>query len=365
MKKELEYSVGIYTYYGQVAIFLFYLFLLVKGVILCLSINFTLIQLVNLNNLYEYVMEESKDKMKLSIKQKLIGSFIIVALIFGIASFLSYNNMKKTSESYDYLLNGVSELRFITQSLQTEITSEISSYRGYMLYGEEKYKDGFNQSSTNIDDLIKKGKEVATLQETKDRLDAIQKVNNQLKETTVPIIDLLATDRQLALDKGLQEIVPFITSIEGEIKGLYNLLKEIYDQAESDNHNHAISSLRQVLMFSIVAAIIAILLGYYLSNMFSKPIRLVVDQMKLIASGDLTREPLKVKSKDEIGQLMSANNAMADSMRNILKKINNVSETVSSQSEELTQSANEVHAVTEQIAMTMEELASRFRNSSQ
>ena len=37
---------GIYTYYGQVAIFLFYLFLLIKGVILCLSINFTFIQLV-------------------------------------------------------------------------------------------------------------------------------------------------------------------------------------------------------------------------------------------------------------------------------------------------------------------------------
>ena len=48
--------------------------------------------------------------MKLSIKQKLIGSFIIVALIFGISSLLSYYNMKKTNESYDYIIGQFLEL---------------------------------------------------------------------------------------------------------------------------------------------------------------------------------------------------------------------------------------------------------------
>ena len=41
--------------------------------------------------------------VKLTIKQKLIGSFLIVALIFGISSASSYYGMKKTNESYEYL----------------------------------------------------------------------------------------------------------------------------------------------------------------------------------------------------------------------------------------------------------------------
>ena len=148
------------------------------------------------------------------------------------------------------------------------------------------------------------------------------------------------------------------TSLDGQIVDLYNWLIEIAEQKEADNHKNAVSSLTQVLALSIAAIIISILLGIYLANMISKPIRLVVNQMKLIASGDLTREPLKVKSKDEVGQLVSATNGMAESMRNILREIDNVSETVSSQSEELTQSANEVTVGSEQVASTMEELAS-------
>ena len=50
---------------------------------------------------------------------------------------------------------------------------EISSYRGYMLYGEEEYKYRFNQYVVNVDHLTEEGKKLATLQETKDRLDDI------------------------------------------------------------------------------------------------------------------------------------------------------------------------------------------------
>ena len=58
----------------------------------------------------------------------------------------------------------------------------------------------------------------------------------------------------------------------------------------------------------------------------------------------MSHKPLKSKYRNEIGQLVIATNHMNQSMRDLLKKINEVSETVSSQSEELTQSANEVTA---------------------
>ncbi|WP_428909725.1 methyl-accepting chemotaxis protein [Niallia sp. Krafla_26] len=296
--------------------------------------------------------------MNVSIKQKLIGSFIIVALIFGISSLLAFNSMKKTNESYDYIIDTVLELRAITQSIETEIAVNTSNYRGYILYGKETYKDGFNQSSAKIDDLIQQGKELATLQETDEKLDAIQTINQQLRETALPIMEQSLTDKPRAIDRGLQEVVPLTTSLNNTSDELYNMLIEIADRNVKENKSGAASSLTQVLIISIVAVMIALLLGIYLSNMISKPIRLVMNQMKLIASGDLTKESLKVKSKDEIGQLVSTTNEMADSMKNILIKINKVSETVSSHSEELTQSANEVTVGNEQVALTMEELAS-------
>ncbi len=300
--------------------------------------------------------------MKLTIKQKLIGSFLIVAIIFGISSASSYYGMKKTNESYEYLLRTVSKLESITQSIQTEIVLEISNYRAYMLYGDEKYKAQFIESKTKINNLIKKGKDLATIQESKDRLDTIQTTNDQIQQIALPIMDLVTTDRQQALDRGLKEIVPPMSSISNDIDSLFKWLVEIDNQTEKKIQEDARSSLRQVLLFSIFATILAIIFGVSLAIMITKPIRLVMNQMKLIADGDLSNKPLKVKSKDEVGQLMVSTNEMASSMQNLLKQINIVSETVSSQSEELTQSATEVTAGTEQVATTMQELAAGSEN---
>ena len=295
--------------------------------------------------------------MKLTIKQKLIGAFLIVALIFGIASAASYNGMKKTNESYQYLLGTVSKLESITQSIQTEIVLEISNYRAYMLYGDEKYKEQFIEAKSKINTLIKTGKDLATIQESKDRLDTIQKTNDQIQQAALPIMDLVTTDRQQALDRGLQEIVPHMSSVSNDIDSLFKWYQEINDQREKQIEEDANASLSQLLLFSAFATILAIIFGVFLAIMITKPIRLVMNQMKLIADGDLSHKPLKVKSKDEVGQLMVSTNEMASSMQNLLKQINIVSETVSSQSEELTQSATEVKVGAEQVATTMQELA--------
>lgn len=84
--------------------------------------------------------------------------------------------------------------------------------------------------------------------------------------------------------------------------------------------------------------------------------------MNAIARGDLTTEKLAAKTKDEIGELITATNTMSEQMKTVISKINEVSEIVSSHSEELAQSAHEVTASAEQISATMQELAAGSEN---
>jgi len=87
--------------------------------------------------------------------------------------------------------------------------------------------------------------------------------------------------------------------------------------------------------------------------------------MKLIADGDLSRDALTVHTRDEVGQLVVATNEMSANTRELLNKINGVSEMVTAQSEELTQSSNEVNAASQQVAVTMQELTSGIESEAE
>ncbi|MCH1625298.1 methyl-accepting chemotaxis protein [Ferdinandcohnia quinoae] len=300
--------------------------------------------------------------MKLSIKQRLIISFLAISLIFGGISLMTSNTMKKTIDSYNNLVGPVSDLKAITITIQNEISLEIGYYRAYMLYGDNKYLNDFKQSDVTINQLIDTGKKISATQESKDKFDSIAKYNNQLQQVAEPIMALVNTDKQTALDRGLEEIVPLHSTMVNEMNAMYKWLQEITDEEEKGIQNDAKSSLTLVFTLSLLVAIISGITGVVLSIRISNPIRMVMNQMDIIAQGDLSKEPLQSKSDDEVGKLVASTNKMATHMKNLLKQINSVSETVTSQSEELTQSANEVLTGAEQIAVTMQEIAAGSEN---
>lgn len=104
--------------------------------------------------------------------------------------------------------------------------------------------------------------------------------------------------------------------------------------------------------------LLAVLVSFWTTRKMTNPIKTVMDRMTAIADGDLSQEPLKVISEDEVGQLTMAANEMNKKMSSVLGQMHYVSESVASQSEELTQSAGEVKEGSEQVASTMQELAS-------
>lgn len=113
-----------------------------------------------------------------------------------------------------------------------------------------------------------------------------------------------------------------------------------------------------IILISGIALIAGIIIIWIFSNTIANPIQEVVDQMDSLASGDLTRDAIQLKSNDETGRLAEAMNQMQERLKEMIVQIAGASDTISSRSEELTQASNEVRLGTDQIAITMEELAS-------
>lgn len=107
-----------------------------------------------------------------------------------------------------------------------------------------------------------------------------------------------------------------------------------------------------------VTLLVGIVIIWIVSNRITIPVKMVTERMNRLANRDLKQEALRVKTKDETGILATATNRMQDELKGILHQLDGASDLVRNRSLELNQAATEVKEGTEQVASTMEELAS-------
>ena len=113
-----------------------------------------------------------------------------------------------------------------------------------------------------------------------------------------------------------------------------------------------------ILIVAGVAIIAGIFIIWWFTNNLSRPIRMVTAQMNELASGNLTTEAIKVKNRDETGMLANAMNHLQVQLHETITNVAKASAQLTAQSEALFQSADEVKSGSNQVASTMQELAS-------
>jgi len=97
--------------------------------------------------------------------------------------------------------------------------------------------------------------------------------------------------------------------------------------------------------------------AYFIVNMSTKPILQAVEGIKTIASGDLTQR-WEVKSKDELGNMLSDMNAMADALTDVVTDVRNGSSEIGVASNEIAKGNLDLSQRTEEQASSLEETAS-------
>src|SRR5690625_2637889 len=124
-----------------------------------------------------------------------------------------------------------------------------------------------------------------------------------------------------------------------------------------DFNQEANSILNLIYITVGITLIVGLIIIWLFSNSIANPIKAVTRQMNNIEEGNLSQEPLAIRTKDEIGQLARSLNNMQAGLRDLVQNVLTASETMTSRSEELNHAAFEVSEGSEQMAATMEELA--------
>ncbi|WP_066060112.1 methyl-accepting chemotaxis protein [Robertmurraya korlensis] len=295
---------------------------------------------------------------KLSIKQKLLGSFLIITFLFGLSAFYSHINMKETNKAYEYVIGNVTELYSITQDIQTHTALQVGYYQAYMLYGDKIHMDNLDKVNAETEQLIQRALEVATLQETIKKMDELSEMNKQYKIVAYQAMNLLTINREEALTQGERDTLPLSTKMNDSTEYLQTYLYDIYEEFENETQTNSDKALTKVLILNIIAALLAIASGIVITMVISNPIQKLRAVVTQVASGNLNVEKINIKNKDEIYYLNESFETMTSSLREMIGGINSNSMQVAASSEVLMASAEHSTKASENISTAIQEIAS-------
>ena len=288
--------------------------------------------------------------MRLTIGKKLFGGFLVILILLVIASAVSNSKISATDESYRKLIDENVENAMLAKELENSYLNQSSSIQKYLLTGDEayhaQYEDNLKKANDTIS-LMKKAYDserdqsiISQLAAFQLRYDEIVKKEVAFKNegNAVGYTNLLNTS-----GKTISNV--FQAKIEALVKG-----QKQYMQTGSEEVHEAVANTKNfVIYLGVFSILVGVILAIMISRSISKPVRLAADAIQKVAEGDLSIEPLKVKNKDEVGDLVQSLNTMVQDLRGVVEKIHGSSSDVAASSGELAASAQESTAASEQV----------------
>lgn len=296
--------------------------------------------------------------MRVTIGKKLIASFMLMAVLLGITSFVSSSYLVKINEADTDLIERRTVILTNILRVQVEIAKESEQLRGYLLAQEQEYLSELQSSYDLIANLMADTRELTQIEAFENKLTELDELNQRYKQRADHLLKMVQSQQpaQEITDYYRSEVLPLGKQLDATVEALAEEQLQIMKEESKKNTGLVRSAISTVSFLSVIAVILAILIGLVISRLISKPIVKMAAIAEQIAQGDLTSEPFQVKNKDEIGNLVKSFNQMTDNLRSLVGQIRITSEQVAASSEELTASAEQSSQAAEIIAKTVQEV---------
>ncbi|MFB9826823.1 methyl-accepting chemotaxis protein [Lederbergia wuyishanensis] len=288
------------------------------------------------------------------MKTKILLGFSLVILLFMAFGLYNFITVKSVNKNTNEIMEKELQLLILDQELAANIANRVSLLRGFLLFEDNDYRDQFYALTDKAILDEKRAIDLGASEEFKQLVDRTIAWQNDIEENVFAMYDkgqkILANRNHAVTTKEAEQIIEDYEKIAINRE---HVIKQKGQNIISDGEK----ALYILSFFILLAIVVSIAAALITSTFITRPIKKVMERMKLIAGGDLSQELLTMKSRDEFAQLVVATNEMNGRIRELVSEINTVSERITGQSEELMQSANEVNSGSQQIAATMEELA--------
>ncbi len=298
--------------------------------------------------------------MKLTLGWKLGLGFGVILALMVLSTVLTYFKASAIKETQDRTMTLRVPTISALKDLQRDLNQTMSKGRQVVLAGAESARKEaaqklFDAAWNDIEKDVASLDELApkwTRQLNRDRLAETKKQLPILREAQEAAMKhAIGSDRD-AVAKAGNEFADQATPANEAIKKPLGDVADSNDKLllqESDKLNADNRSLNLTMMVTTLAALgVGIFVAIFLSRNIAGATQSILVQAEAIAAGDLTRDDLKVRSRDELGDLTTAINKMSTSLKRMILAITENAMQVASASEELNSTSQQITANSEE-----------------
>lgn len=299
-----------------------------------------------------------KVKRKISVASKLMCGFGMVLLLLTIISVFSVLQIMKINSNYAHLIDDRFTKLVQVQEIKEEVIKQSNAIRGYLLTGEQLYLDHYNESIETYQDTLEAFSTSVNSDKGRKLLVELENAQQEYEaRLTEAVAFKKSNNREAYIDLIQNEIRDGIARFTETADNLVLFQDEILDKVVAEETERTNTVKMTVIMISSAAIILGLVLALLISRQISIPVVKVSNAMKRMATGDLTIEKIKVKNRDEIGELASSLHSMVKDLRSVVKQVANSSSHVAASSEELSAASEQSNSAAEQVAIISQKSA--------
>lgn len=293
-----------------------------------------------------------------SLRSKIVGTFVIVSLLVAVTSGMSYTYLNKVDSSYSKLLNdNVTILRNVSE-IKEKTQIQNSMLFGYVLDPTKDKEKLLTEMNGTLSSIITQMGEVS---KNEDEQSAIQSMvdSNMTFARLVKKVTEYADKGNVALAKAeaMQWAIPTTETLTQAAAKIEELERKAQEEASARNHDVVVSTVQTLIWVSVAAFLFALAIGLLLSRMIVNPIRSMVKAAERIAACDLTVDDINVKNRDELRHLSTAFNQMKANLHSLISQVGSSAQHVAAASEALSSNSEQVSESSERITYTVQDIS--------
>jgi len=292
------------------------------------------------------------------MSRKLIGAFVAVSLIVALTSLLSYLFVQRIHQSSQSLLSHQSMVLTQVAKIQTLTESQKANLFRYLI----EPSDTLEQELGAVNQQL--GEEITGLTDTAEGIgtsieaQSLQESNQTFARLVAKVTEYVHQDKpELASAEAKLWAAPTSDAMSQSSIRIRESEQAWMKAAESDNQNSVNVTVGILAGASLLALLLAIVIGWLLSRMIVSPMKRLVEAAGLIASGDLTGTNITVRNRDELGKLAEVFNEMRHNLQGLIRKAGSNAGQVTQTAEGLRQHCERLGSLSEGITTVIQQIA--------